>query len=227
MLLRSRRGAPLRAVPDPSFGPKIWYARVCGRLRSTAIKKQSYIRFATSFPGAGRPTTSDARHSLQFAVNIWQCFQMPTHGRKGPQQIGRTAHRHGRRQALQNGYGAGRGRFTPSRREARPQTEAAKLRRASGRPNSPRAIFLVRQLPGARVAGLIRAVSVDIERRRGSIHDLLRYDDFLDAFEAREIKRGVEQNAFYDRAQPARPGLTLDGLSTAASLSATFRPRAN
>jgi hypothetical protein len=31
--------------------------------------------------------TSDARHSLQFAVNIWPRFQMPTHGRKGPQQI--------------------------------------------------------------------------------------------------------------------------------------------
>jgi hypothetical protein len=32
-------------------------------------------------------TISDARHSLQFAVNIWQRFQMPAHGRKGPQQI--------------------------------------------------------------------------------------------------------------------------------------------
>jgi hypothetical protein len=45
---------------------------------------------------------------------------------------------------------------------------------------------------GARVAGSIRAVCVDIERRRGSIPDLLRYDDFLDALEAREIKLGVE-----------------------------------
>jgi hypothetical protein len=38
----------------------------------SAIKKQSYI---TSFPGQ---PTSDARHSLQFAMDIWQRFQMPT-----------------------------------------------------------------------------------------------------------------------------------------------------
>jgi ABC transporter substrate binding protein len=30
-----------------------------------------------------RPMTSDARHSPQFAVNIWQRFQMPTHREKG------------------------------------------------------------------------------------------------------------------------------------------------
>jgi hypothetical protein len=28
-----------------------------------------------------------ARHSLQFAVNIWQRFQMPARGRKGAQRI--------------------------------------------------------------------------------------------------------------------------------------------
>jgi len=45
------------------------------------IKKRSYIRFATSFAGSPnyiRPAT------LQFAVNIWQRFQMPARGRKGP-----------------------------------------------------------------------------------------------------------------------------------------------
>jgi hypothetical protein len=42
---------------------------------------------AWSDPSLVAPTKSDARHSLQFAVNIWQRFQMPAHGRKGPQQI--------------------------------------------------------------------------------------------------------------------------------------------
>jgi hypothetical protein len=63
--LRQRNRRP--AVPFPVASAAV-----------TAIKKPSYIRFATSFPGAGRPTTSDARHSLQFAVIIWQRFQMPT-----------------------------------------------------------------------------------------------------------------------------------------------------
>ena len=50
-------------------------------MRSTAIKKQSYI-VSDELPGAvaqRHPTPT----SLQFAVNIWQRFQMPAHGRKG------------------------------------------------------------------------------------------------------------------------------------------------
>ena len=41
---------------------------------------------------------------------------------------------------------------------------------------------------GARATGLI---CVDVQRRRGSIHDLFRDHDFPDAFQARQIKRGV------------------------------------
>jgi Transcriptional regulatory protein, C terminal len=48
-----------------------------------------------------------------------------------------------------------------------------------------------------------------MQRRRSTIHDLLRDHDFLDAFEARQVEHGVEQNAFHDGAQAARPGLTL------------------
>jgi hypothetical protein len=52
--------------------------------------------------------------ALPFAVNIWQRFQMPAHGRKGRRRYRpgarRTAHRHARRQALQPGYSADRQR---------------------------------------------------------------------------------------------------------------------
>src|SRR5204862_3570053 len=37
--------------------------------------------------------------------------------------------------------------------------------------------------------------------------------DLLYAFEARQIEHGVEQEAFYDRAQAARTGLAVDGLA--------------
>jgi hypothetical protein len=49
---------------------------------------------------------------------------------------------------------------------------------------------------GARVAGSICAVSINIQRRRGSIHDLLRDHHFLDAFEAGQIEHGVIRAAF-------------------------------
>src|SRR6266542_3275305 len=48
---------------------------------------------------------------------------------------------------------------------------------------------------------------------RGALDDLFRDHDFLDAFEARQVEHGVEQDTFHDRAQSARPGLAVDGLA--------------
>src|SRR5262245_30806396 len=50
----------------------------------------------------------------------------------------------------------------------------------------------------ARVAG---AVGIDVERPRGTLDDLFRDHDLLDAFEARQVEHGVEQDTFHDRAQ--------------------------
>jgi len=102
----------------------------CGRRdKSTAIKKQSYIRFADELPrgvsltdvvadtipdSPGRSPNDIRRPPCSSQVNIWQRFQMPAHGRKGRQRYRpgarRTAHRHARRQALQPGYSADRQR---------------------------------------------------------------------------------------------------------------------
>ena len=52
--------------------------------RRPAIEKRSYIRFADELPRAPnyiRPAT------LQFAVNIWQRFQMPARGRNESIQL--------------------------------------------------------------------------------------------------------------------------------------------
>ena len=59
----------------------------------------------------------------------------------------------------------------------------------------------------------VRAVRVDVERPRGAFDDFLRDHDLLDAFEARQVEHGVEQDALHDRAQPARAGLALDRLA--------------
>jgi hypothetical protein len=69
------RPAPFRSAAGQSTGA-----------HRPAINKQSYIRFATSLLGRS-PVASVGCRWLQFAVNIWQRFQMPAHGRKGPQQI--------------------------------------------------------------------------------------------------------------------------------------------
>jgi hypothetical protein len=42
---------------------------------------------------------------------------------------------------------------------------------------------------------------------RGALDDLFRDHDLLDAFEARQVEHGVEQDTFHDRAQAARAGL--------------------
>src|SRR5262249_54450696 len=57
------------------------------------------------------------------------------------------------------------------------------------------------------------AIRVDIERSRSTLDDLFGDHDFLDAFEAREVKHGVEQNSFHNRAQPASAGLAINRLA--------------
>ena len=65
----------------------------------------------------------------------------------------------------------------------------------------------------AGIAGAIGTVGVDVERPRGALDDFARDHDLLDAFEARQIEHGVEQDALHDRAQPARAGLAVDRLA--------------
>src|SRR2546425_2683712 len=69
---------------------------------------------------------------------------------------------------------------------------------------------LVLRCARVRVAG---PSAVDVERPRGALDDLFRDHDFLDAFQARQIEHGVEQDTFHDRAQAARAGLAVDGLA--------------
>jgi hypothetical protein len=61
----------------------------------------------------------------------------------------------------------------------------------------------------ARVAG---ASSIDVERLCGALHDFPRDHHVLDAFEARKIEHGVEQNALHDGTLAAGPGLAVDRL---------------
>src|SRR6516225_5057505 len=56
-------------------------------------------------------------------------------------------------------------------------------------------------------------IDVYVERSCGARHDLRGDHHFLDAFEARQVEHGVEQDAFHDRTQPTRPGLAVDGLA--------------
>jgi hypothetical protein len=53
---------------------------------------------------------------------------------------------------------------------------------------------------GARVACTSRVVCVNIQGRPGSLDDLLGDHDFFYPLKARQLKHGVEQNAFHDRA---------------------------
>src|SRR5262245_24794460 len=66
---------------------------------------------------------------------------------------------------------------------------------------------------GASFHRAVGAVRVDVERTRGSLDHLARDDDFLDAFQAREVEHGLEQNALQDRTQASRAGLALDRLA--------------
>src|SRR5580704_13909689 len=59
---------------------------------------------------------------------------------------------------------------------------------------------------GPRFAGTSRTVRVNIQRRRGSLHDLLRDHHFLDALKARQLEHGIEQDDLHDKAYPVDSG---------------------
>jgi hypothetical protein len=61
------------------------------------------------------------------------------------------------------------------------------------------------------LASPVRSV-INIEWRRGALHDLLRNHHFLDPLEVGQVEHGVEQNGLHDRAQATRPGPPLDRL---------------
>src|ERR1700746_2603475 len=66
---------------------------------------------------------------------------------------------------------------------------------------------------GAALDGAIRTVGVDVQRARRPFHDFARDDHLFNAFKARQIEHGLEQDALQDRAQAARAGLALDCLA--------------
>src|SRR6266700_2277462 len=63
---------------------------------------------------------------------------------------------------------------------------------------------------GAGFNRTIGTIGVDVERASGAFDHFARNHHFLDAFEAREIEHGLEQDALQDRAQAPRAGLALD-----------------
>src|ERR1700728_4343459 len=75
----------------------------------------------------------------------------------------------------------------------------------------------VRRHSGARATGLtggtIGSVGVDVEWPGVAFNDLSRDHNLLNAFEARQIEHGVEEDGFHDRAQSARAGLPVDRLA--------------
>src|SRR5437667_3310861 len=56
----------------------------------------------------------------------------------------------------------------------------------------------------------VGTVRIDVERTRGSLDHFARDHDLFDAFQARKIEHGLEQDALEDRAQAPRAGLALD-----------------
>src|SRR5262249_13126707 len=63
------------------------------------------------------------------------------------------------------------------------------------------------------IAHAVGPVGIDIQRPRGALDDLFGDDDLFDAFEARQVEHGVEEDTLHDGAQPARPGLAVDRLA--------------
>src|SRR6516165_1843635 len=57
------------------------------------------------------------------------------------------------------------------------------------------------------------ASSVDVKRLCGALHNFPGDHHLLDAFHARQIEHGVEQDTFHDRAQAPRAGLAVDRLA--------------
>src|SRR5580704_49360 len=65
----------------------------------------------------------------------------------------------------------------------------------------------------AGIAGAVRPVGIDVERPGAALDDLARDHDLFDAFQARQVEHGVEQDHLHDRAQAARAGLAVDRLA--------------
>src|SRR5262245_36621616 len=86
-------------------------------------------------------------------------------------------------------------------------------RAGRGRIGRATCAFWLRAHLGARFARPVGAVGVDVEWPRGALDYLFRDHDLFDAFEARQVEHGIEQDALHDRAQSACPGLAVDGLA--------------
>src|SRR5216684_1536224 len=87
--------------------------------------------------------------------------------------------------------------------------------KAAERPGSR--LFLTFNPPasgaGAAFDGAVGTIGVDIERASRSLHHFARDHDLFDAFQARQIEHGLQQDAFENRAQAARAGLAVDSLA--------------
>src|SRR5216683_2531257 len=87
--------------------------------------------------------------------------------------------------------------------------------KAAERPGS--LLFLTVNPPasgaGAAFDGAVGTIGVDIERASRSLHHFARDHDLFDAFQARQIEHGLQQDALENRAQAARAGLALDRLA--------------
>src|SRR5882672_6553933 len=66
---------------------------------------------------------------------------------------------------------------------------------------------------GAAFDGAVGTIGIDVERPSGSLDHFARDHDLFDAFQARKIEHGLEQDAFENRAQSTRAGLALDRLA--------------
>src|SRR6478609_3242094 len=63
---------------------------------------------------------------------------------------------------------------------------------------------------GAALDGAVGTVRVDVQRTGGSLDHFARDHHLLDAFQARKVEHGLEQDALEDRTQAPRAGLALD-----------------
>src|SRR6266852_5634378 len=66
---------------------------------------------------------------------------------------------------------------------------------------------------GAGFDGAVGTIGVDVEWTSGTLDHFARDHDLFDAFQARQIEHGFEQDAFENRTQAARAGLALDRLA--------------
>jgi len=70
-------------------------------------------------------------------------------------------------------------------------------------------------------------VGIDVERP-GAVPSTTSFEihDLLDAFEARQVEHGVEQDAFHDRAQAARAARVLRSMALAGNGAQRLLPPA-